>query len=320
MQSEIVCRRATMAEYSAAFASEGLTIIPGSSGSWWVGNEGRSIFREPVFHLEPPLPREVRKALWKACAPVATYTLPPDDKHPKNAWLYICRDNTYTLEKLNSAVRRNIRRALQTFRFEFVSADVFLKKGVTPFCDTRQRIGLSDGTPELFRDSFEPETRNPSHNVLGAWKDDTLAAFMPMSVVDDWVNVVAYASTEYLQLRPNNGLIHFALDYFLVQRKFKVVSFGLSSIQEGGKVDSLHRFKIDVGFEALPVHRAFVFHPLLAPFANRITLWGLRACTRIQPSSRALRKATGLLATYLGQHHMDCGPLNEDKNKDMEGA
>jgi len=33
-----------------------------------------------------------------------------------------------------------------------------------------------------------------------------------------------------------------------------------------------------------------------------MTLWGFRLGTRLCPGSRALRKATGMLAGYLGKH------------------
>lgn len=309
-------RQTTMAEYCSALAANGVTVVPGSLGSYWVKNTGHALSREPFTCLGSPLPGEVLRALWKARASLATYTLPADEMHPQNAWLYVCRNPHYKLENLESSARRDARRAERAFRFDFIDSEALLRKGLEAYCDTRTRVGLSDGTPALFRNQFERATRNPAYSFLGAWKGDALAAFMSLAVVDDCVSIAAYAATEYLGSCPNNGLIHFALDHFLVQNNFRVISYGLSSIQEVGKADSLHRFKIRVGFEAVPVHRVFVFHPFLRPLANSVTLWGLRKCTRWYPTSPILRKATGMLAIYLGRHKREHSLSHCDHKKD----
>jgi hypothetical protein len=291
-----------MAEYVAALAAERVTVVPGSSGCHWVGNVCGSLFREPTSCLAPPQPGEVRRALWKAWAPVATYVVAPSDEQPANAWLYVCDDHDYRLEDLGSTARRDIRRALRQLRFEFTDAATLLARGAKAFCDTQKRLGLSDGTFEVFRRDHEPIGRNPGIQIAGAWAGDFLAAFATVLAIDDWADISIYAADDYLSSCPVNGLIHFALDHYLVQRKFRGVGYGLSSIQEASKAVTLDRFKKKAGFEAWPVHRAFVLHPLLRPLANRCTLFGLRLGTYFRPSSRRWRKATGLLATYLNRH------------------
>lgn len=295
-------RSATTEEYTSALSRQGVVVVPGAGRSFWRGHEMRSLEREPMPCLDEPTADEVSSILWRTRSPVITYNRRPDDAHPQNAWLYICRNQDYSLEGLESTARRDARRALRAFRFDFVDMETFLRKGVVPFCDTRTRVGLSDGTPEKFRRRFEAETHNPAHRVVGAWKDDALVAFISLMVVDDWVSIAPYAATEHLKSCPNNGLIHFTLDYLLTQHKYHIVNYGLSSIQEVSKADGLHRFKNRVGFEACPIHRAFVFHPLLRPLANPVTLWAMRACVRVWPDSRVLRKTAGLLATYLGKN------------------
>ena len=119
-------------------------------------------------------------------------------------------------------------------------------------------------------------------------------------VVDDWVEIPAsFSLASHLDSRPNDGLVNFVLQHFLVQRGYAVVSYGLSSIEEGAELAGLHAFKTKVGFDAQAVHRIFVIHPLLRPFANRLALWGTRAALRIYPEGRLLRKARGVLANLL---------------------
>lgn len=269
----------------------------------------RSLEREPIFCLDPPSTQEVRSVLLQSCAPVGTYVLKADGEHPQNAWLYVCRNQEYTLEGLGSSARRDARRALRSFQFEFVDVDTLLQKGLIPYGDSWKRNGLSTGTPAEFQRRFEAERNNPACSIVGAWKGNVLAAFMWLLMVDDWMAIAAYAANEYLKFCPNNGLIHFAMDYFLAHRKVRCITYGLSSIQEIGKANSLHHFKCRVGFEAVPVHRVFAFHPLVRPLANSVVLRMLRLGVRMRPQSASLRKAAGLLATYLDKHP----PLSEEQ-------
>ncbi len=273
--------------------------VAAPSGREW---KCAALTRRPEFHLETPRLEDVRRLLKAAGSPLATYVCKPDADHVNNAWLYVCENRDYHLENLTSPARRDIRRALRTFRFSFVDHKTFLEKGSRAFCDTRRRIGLSDGLPEVFDKNYAHFADNPAHHVLGAWSGDSLAGFATLVVVEDWVDIFPYSADEHLKGCPVNGLVHVILDYFLAQRKFRLINYGLSSIQEVSKATGLHAFKRKVGFECWPVHRAFVFHPLLMPFANSATLWAIRACRRLRPGSPALRKAAGMLATYLGHN------------------
>jgi hypothetical protein len=294
-------RGISVEEYAAALAHEGVSVVPGAGRTLWRRGEAFSLEREPIGCLDEPTAAEIGAALWTTRAFVASYVRHPDDSHPQNAWLYVCRNRGYSLDTLESRARRDIRHALRSLRFGFIDMPTFLEHGAVAFCSSRSRQGLSDGTPGEFQSCYGKLARNPAHHVLGAWKDDHLAAFLSAEVVEDCASIAVYAASDYLKCNPNDGLIYHALNVLLVREKVRCVTYGLSSIQEESKADSLHRFKRKVGFEALPVHRAFAFHPLLKPLANGSTLWGLRACTRLWPSSRVLRKATGLLATYLGK-------------------
>jgi hypothetical protein len=120
-------------------------------------------------------------------------------------------------------------------------------------------------------------------------------------MVDDWAALYGCAANEHLRSYPNNGLLHFALDYCLTQGRCRAVTYGLSSIQEVNRAATLDYFKKTVGFEARPVHRAFLFHPLVRPLANPLAYWFVRGCSKVCPQSRTLRKAAGMLASHLGK-------------------
>jgi hypothetical protein len=127
-------------------------------------------------------------------------------------------------------------------------------------------------------------------------------AFVTLIVVDDWVTMEgSFSVTTALSQRPNNGLTHYVLDHFLVQQHFETVCFGASSIQESAQSSGLHDYKRRIGFEAKPVHREFIIHPVLQPLANRVTLWSMKTALRLKPGNRRLSKAVGVLNCILSQ-------------------
>ena len=292
----------TAREYVEALRRQGKKAFLEKDGVLWQESERFAMERQPDFCLDVPQPREVRSLLRRCRCLVATCIVPADSAHPANAWLYVCEDRGYTLEGLGSPARRNARRACREFRFDFIDPAALLLHGTRPFCDTRTRVGLSDGTPQLFQKYAAALIANPGYKFVGAWRGDQLAAFLWMLLVNDWATIGAYAANEHLRYCPNNGLLHFALDYCLTQGRCRVVSYGLSSIQAGENVATLDFFKKKVGFEARPVHRDFLFHPLLRPLVNPLSYWLLQRFVRIWPRNRLLRKGLGLAAIQLGYH------------------
>ena len=145
-------------------------VIPGAPGSFWHG-VGCALMRRPDFCLDPPDPQAIRKVLWRNAPPLASYVCRPGDApYVQNAWLYLCENQNYCFGDLSSPARRDIRRALRSFRFEFVEPREFLVLGVKAFCDTRKRIGFSDGVPGELPKEIRPlrgEPRESSGRGLG---------------------------------------------------------------------------------------------------------------------------------------------------------
>ena len=290
----------SLKEYAADLARSGVQVLPGAAGTFWTRHESGAMVRRPTFHVGPPAPGELREVLWRGRAAVASYLVEPDEDHPANAWLYLCTDHDYALEKLSGKMRRETRRGLEEFTIAPLTSEQLLAHGAQAYCDTRRRNRLSDGTPEEFQRLFSDEAKLPEIVYLGAWKDNQLAAFLTITEVDDWVELGSYSMDTLRQYRPNNALFYSTFFHYLVERKCRLVCGGLSSIQAVSNAAGLHIFKKKVGYEARPVHRAFVAHPLLRPFVNPLTLWGVNTVLRFRPGDRRLKKAGGVLACMLG--------------------
>lgn len=299
----------SMAEYAAELAKNGTRILPGTLGSFWVGHELGAMVRIPTFHLLPPTAGEVRQVLWNGRAAVVSYLLEPNDSHPANACLYICMDHRYALDKLPPAMRRNVRRGSTQLRIAPIAAEQLLAYGAQAFCDTRRRVGLSDGTAEEFHRRFGLRVRCPGHVFFGAWKDDTLAAFLSITEVGDWAEIEGcFSMNSLLGLRPNDALMFYVLSYYLTDGKCRIVHYGLSSIQGESNKAGLHVFKTKVGFEAKRVHRAFIVHPFLRPFVGRAMFGSIKFLLRLLPRHRILKKAEGML-----NHTVKRASMMEDK-------
>jgi hypothetical protein len=295
----------------------GFHVLPGKTGTFWIRSDSGPFTRVPTFHLAPPASGELRQVLWSGPAAVANYLLEPDERHPANTWLYLCTDQDYKLEKLAPAMRRNVRRALKELKIAPLTPDELLAHGAQAFCDTRQRVGLSDGTLEEFRARFTTR-RLPEMFFIGAWKDNQLAGFLSIIEVDDWAEITGNFSADALRMyRPSDGLVYCTLSYYLVERKCRLVSFATSSIQNDDHTVGLHRFKTKVGFEAQPVHRAFVLHPLLRPLVNQLTLWGVNRLLQLKPSDQRLLKARGALTSLLRATPLLEEVHQEEKDQDL---
>jgi len=300
--------RATLQEYVDGLRASGVGVVPGSGGTYWVSSPERIVRRLPTFCIEPPDAAEVDHALTTTNGLIASYVSEPADGQAANAWVYLCSDPDYSLRQRAPAMQRNVRRALRELTIAPLTVAELLAHGARAFCDTRWRARLDDGTSSGFRRYFEGLLDHPGRSFLGAWRNGELAAFLAIVRVDDWVEVGSFSMTEMLRYRPNDALMYALLSTSLGDRSCRVVSYGLSSIEPQTSAVGLHRFKLKVGFQPFPVHRAFVLHPLVRPLANRATLTAaslaVNGLLQLRPRHRRLKKLGGMLASMLGATSM----------------
>src|SRR5262249_39990087 len=256
-----------------------------------------------TFDLTVPTTAEVDSAMVATGAIIASYVNEPSSRTPANAWLYLKGNRPYLLEERPAAMQRNVRRALREFRIAPLSASDVIQHGARAFCDTRQRNGLDDGTLSGFHRYFEHHVSRPGRTYLGAWRNGELAAFLTIVLVDDWAELGSFSATSLLRYRPNDGLFFAALSNYLAYPACRVICYGLSSVEADRETTGLHRFKVKIGFDAQRVHRAFVLHPRIRPFATRAAVAAahatVRASLRLRPDSRRLKKIGGMLASML---------------------
>ena len=286
----------TLEQYMTDLKRIGKKVLPGSEGTIWIAHERGALVKLPTFNLKHPTPQEISRLFWKDRAVCVSYILEPDKEHPANAWLYICSDREYGLRKLGKGTRSSINRGFKELKISNLTGEELLKYGVQAYCDTRSRVGLNDGTIEAFEKKFTVRTTYRGNVFVGAWKDNQLAAFFSMTEIDDGVEIDgSFSMNAFRKYYPNDTLMFQVLTHYLVDGKKSVVSFGSSSIQTESNEIGLHAFKTKIGFEAKPVHRVFLIHPILRPFTSNLMRLGISMALRFRPDNRLLKKTEGVL-------------------------
>jgi hypothetical protein len=280
-------------EYCEQLRVGGGKVLVGSENTLWVSHERFSMLRQPAFALHLPPKEEIKSVFRQSHAAVLSFVVRPTEAWVANSCNYICTDTEYSLEKLGRGARYDIRRGLSEFEMKFLNQPEILRLGERAYCDTLARTGLSAEHRETFKIAFGRP--RPDRRYVGAMRGNQLAAFLVVTEVDDWVSIGGYSANEFLPLRPNNGVIYYAVHHYLIERRFRVVDYGLSSIQADSKAAGLHNFKLKMGFESVPVHRAFVVNPLLRPFANSVSWRLVNRMLKFSPQHPMLKKAEGAL-------------------------
>ena len=287
----------SMKEYSSNVRESGIDAVEGDNDYLWIKFEGLSAIRFPEFNTSKPTKEEIRRVFRELKCLLLNYTLLPENNYA-NSTLYSCIDTDYGLPHLSTNARRDIRIAQRHLQFGFAHWNEILDCGLKAFADTRKRVGLSDCSEKSFRSRFTRFRKNPAHRAVAAWLDKEIIAFMSLIVLEDFVVIQGSFSTDdQKKICPNNGLVDFVNNYFLKVNGFSIVCYGLSSVQENTGKEGLHSYKVRVGFEAIPVQRVFVLHPLIVPFKEIIRLL-LRLLKYLLPENRAIKKASGILESY----------------------
>jgi len=281
-------------EYYTNLKSSGIPIIKGEGNYLWIKHEPFSVIRFPEFITSVPLESEIKSVFKELNCLLISFCNPSKDAQKANAIIYNCCDKNYNQKNLSKNVIRDIRIGTKNLSISFIDWQEILEFGFKAFQDTRIRVGLSDGNKNNFDTRFQNFAKNDGHKALAAKLNGEIVAFMSLIVVDNFVVIQGSFSTdEHRRLCPNNALSDFLLNYFLKERNYNIISYGLSSVQEDASLEGLHNYKIRVGFEPINIQRVFLLHPYVAPFQVIINKF-LKTLLLVFPKHRVIRKASGL--------------------------
>lgn len=294
----------TLADYVAHEQAAGRHAVLTAGGTQaWIGGVGGELLRLPMECTDPPDANVVRNLLRLRKIWMVSYLLPPDEAHPANCFDYVCRTSDYVIDGLSSHARRDIRRGLRSFTVRLCRWDELADRGHPAAVDTAARHGYVEPASDKTRRFVAQREGSPLFEIWGAWEGDDLAAWMSVAKVDDWAVIdLCRSRTDALRNCPNNALLYAATRRLMVEEKRTYVSYGLSSLQVDVNELSMHKYKVRMEYEALPMRRTFVLHPLLRPLlASPLASRAWQRLAKARPQFSALRKAAGLARLLSGE-------------------
>ena len=267
------CNSMSLLDYARDRAAAGLRTYPGCAGTWWLQYEIGALMRFPIFAVNQPSPKELMRLYSMRLAPLLSYLVEPTPARSADAVVYVCTNQQYHLKELEHSVQGNVKRGLREFQIRSLTVDEVIRFGERAFVDTWLRHGWAKTSCPDFQKYLSGPSTLCGNRFLGAWREGELAAFAGLIEVDDWVEVrVRFSTDASLKSRPNDALLFHILSHYLAERGFRTVSAGASSIDPTANTPGLHRFKVKMGFKAIPVRRVFRFHPALGVFVSRASV------------------------------------------------
>jgi uncharacterized protein (UPF0248 family) len=282
-------------DYLNDLKKQGSKIFISKNYTPWIEMEKISLMRFPLYNFQYPQKEELEEVLAQKKILLASFVVKPSEQQDANAVLYICSDQNYCLKSLPSSMQRNIKKAKKELYIKQIFYDEFIDKGMLAFKDTRTRVGLNDGTEAHFKDKFLGLKELKTYKIWGAFLGEIVIAYIIANEAECWAELSLYSATDYLNYRPNDYLMFYILNYYLVERKFVFVSYGLSSIQFDSNKDGLHRFKLKIGFNPIPVHRVFIIRKSLFFLKSKTFKIIFRILIKIYKSNRRFKKIEGVL-------------------------
>ncbi len=294
----------TLAEFVEHLHSTGQPAILAADGrEAWVPGVRHELMRLPMLCTSPVEATVTRELLRHKGIWVVSYLLEADEDRPANCFAYVCRNRRYHISELPGKVRNKIRRGLRNLIVRLCTLQEIIEKGYPAEVDTAKRHGHDIPSREELIQFAQQRAELPFYDFWGAWRGDELVGWMCCLKVDDWALIEAGRScTEALKLAPNNAIRYAATRQYMVEEKRSFFQSGVSSLQSGSNLRSLHEYKTKMRFEPVAMHRVFVPHPLFAPLLrSRIMSWGWDQLARAMPKSMSLAKLAGMSRLLSGR-------------------
>ncbi len=289
-----------VAHYQRLGSSAELTA--GGTQSWVPGVRGemQRFPLECTSEVDTAVSRTLlkKRGIW-----LVSYLLEGSGAVTPNCFDYVCTDSEYDIGKLGKNARRDIRRGLRRFLVRLCTTEELIEKGLPAHADTMERHGYTEPPADFVERLGERYRDTPFYEIWGAWQGERLCAWMTIIKIDDWAMIdIVRSCTDVLGDCPNNAVLYTATRRLLVAEKRRYVTYGLSSLQVNVNELSMHKYKIRMGYQAVPMHRKFVLHPFPKMIlTTRPASWMVEALAGRVPRIAGLRKIAGLSRLLSGR-------------------
>lgn len=298
--------------YAQWLQSQGQRVVQTCSSYWQ--SDGFGVYQAFPYHkLIEPSPEELEELAWKHHAVALRFSTAPIEGSVAQGYHAVYTGTDYDFAVLSTKARTNVRRGLRSCTIGQISRERYVEEGWDLRVDTLSRQGrLVHENRETWRKRSWVPPNLQGFEFWAAEVDGKLAATVLTFRMDDWFYLVyQQCHRNYLRAHVNNAL-SFTVTQTLVRRaNVKGIFYGLRSLDAPASVDA---FKFQMGYEAKPVRQKVVFHPYLAPWMNGFTHRLSKALVALNPGSRHLAKAEGMLRQYLTENQIIRGTGDARRN------
>jgi hypothetical protein len=271
-----------------------------SYSSYWQ-SDGLGVYQAFPYHwLIEPTSEELHELMFCRHATALRYSSPVQHGSDAASYHAVYTADHYGFDVLTTKARNNVRRGLRSCTITRIPFERYVDEGWELRVDTlaRQRRRLKESQDAWRRRGLSAGSL-AGFEVWAAQVQNKLAATLLIFRMEDWFYMIyQQCHRNFLKEHVNNAL-SFAVTQDLTRRlNVHGIFYGMQSLDAPASVD---QFKFQVGFEARPVRQCAVFHPYLAPMANRVTYQLSKALLALSPQSRRLAKAEGMLRLFLAK-------------------
>jgi hypothetical protein len=279
--------------YAEWMRRQGHQVIRTESSYWY--DAGPRVFQAYPYHWTiEPTESELRKLLLDHNAIALRYSSPVNSPRGMVSYHVVCENSHYDLATLGRQAKQNVRRGLEFASFEQISLGRLAEEGWRLRQDSLERQGrVGAESEEYWRRLCSSAEGLPGFEVWAAIHDGRLAAtFLAFQCDDVYTLPLEQSASEFLENRVNNAIFYYVTHQAVNRQGVASVFFCLHSLDAPCSVD---QFKFRMGYTAKPVRQRVIFHPLLDPFANKLTHTLIsRLFTRNQGNA-TLAKLEGML-------------------------
>ncbi|HRE49244.1 MAG TPA: hypothetical protein PLD47_16065 [Aggregatilineales bacterium] len=262
-----------------------------TDSAWWYDAAPRAYLAFPYHEPITPSAAEQRTLFREEGALALRYTAPAAAgggvlTHHRVAHA------PYDLATLSDKAQKHTRRALALSIVQPLDWATHAETGRRLAAETAARQGRRGLNQTVWERLNQAAADLPTFEAWGAFVKGELAASLVACQMGDHCLILYQQSrTDLLPQMPNNALTFAFTREVLGRAGVRAVHYGLAGLDAPPSLDD---FKRRMGFDALPVREVIMFHPVLAPFANRLSLAGIRLLRRVFPHLDALGKVEGM--------------------------
>jgi hypothetical protein len=182
-------------------------------------------------HIEPRLEKnEIAKVLAESGAPLVMWTY--DFDTIKSEWWWIIGERPYSLDKLGSKTRYNIRNGLKHCKVQLITGRFLADNGYNCYRSAMRRhtqtIPLSESE---FKEIMPGHDSTEAAKIWGVFIHDQLIGYGVYLIVEDIVNQQeAIFDPLYFRHHSSFALIHTITEYYLNEKKCCYITTGMRSI------------------------------------------------------------------------------------------